>query len=118
MEDVVEALHPGKLSHRRDARPPPHKRCCRKSSSNCPLNEETLGLLHRVEVVEGGEPEQHQTGEEHNPLTVEVMEDEGEENHRVELVKKVLKEEKTPPEKTDEKVTEEDEEDVLLTGGT
>ena len=60
------------------------------SPSNCPLNEETLGLLHRVEVVEGGKPEQHLTGEEDEPLTVEVMEDEGEENHRVELVKKIV----------------------------
>ena len=58
-EDVVECLLP----------------------THCPLNEETLGLLHRVEVVEGGKPEQHLTGEEHEPLTVEVMEDEGEENH-------------------------------------
>ena len=63
--NVVEVPIPSKLSHRRDFRPPPHRRCCRKSHS---LEVDVdLGSTSMVKNT--------------NPLIGEMMEDEGEENH-------------------------------------
>ena len=52
------------------------------STLSRPLNEETLGLLYRVEVGEGGQPEHHQTGDEHNPLNGEKKVEGGENSSR------------------------------------
>ena len=45
------------------------------------LKEETLGLLHMVDVVDVPHLDQHLNGEVNEPLNGEVKEDEGEKNH-------------------------------------
>ena len=72
---------------------PPHpRRCCRNQPlHHTSLNEETLGLLHRENLVEVLHLDQHLNCEVNEPLNGEVKEEEGEMNHWVDLVKNYSK---------------------------